>query len=181
MWLTLKPIIIDPPCRVRRTLLKFLMMPSPFQSICTTIQTTKTPLILATDVKPKMAQTPYLLYNDRWTAKHPPLAAKQMIGLHCHLRLHLNPAFGCPNSLSLLAPFLLWCRLAIQLFLLGFGLRSQNLLQDACATHSETQIFPLSPNLTPKFGKRILFLTIYPRASSHKTSSLTTFYAKVKS
>jgi len=28
----------------------------------------KNPLILATDVKPKMARTPYLLYNDRWTA-----------------------------------------------------------------------------------------------------------------
>jgi len=54
----------------------------------------KNPLILATDVKPKMARTPYLLYNDRWTAEHPPLAAKQMIGLHRHFVFALESCFG---------------------------------------------------------------------------------------
>ena len=55
------------------------------------------PLILATDIKPKMAQTPYLLYNDRWTAEHPPLAAKHMIGLHRHFVFATESCFRLPE------------------------------------------------------------------------------------
>lgn len=42
----------------------------------------KQPLVLATGLTVKMAETPYLIYRDRWPVEHPPLAAKQMIGLH---------------------------------------------------------------------------------------------------
>lgn len=55
------------------------------------------PLILATDIKPQEAHTPYLLYNDRWTAEHPPLAAKQMIGLHRHFVFTPQSCFRLPE------------------------------------------------------------------------------------
>ena len=42
----------------------------------------KTPLVLATGLTVKKPETPYLIYRDRWPVEHPPLAAKQMIGLH---------------------------------------------------------------------------------------------------
>ena len=40
------------------------------------------PMVLATGLKVKKPETPYLIYRDRWPVEHPPLAAKQMIGLH---------------------------------------------------------------------------------------------------
>jgi len=55
------------------------------------------PLILATDIKPQNFETPYLLYNDRWTAEHPPLAAKQMIGLHRHFVFAFESCFRLPE------------------------------------------------------------------------------------
>ena len=55
------------------------------------------PLILATDIKPQNVETPYLLYNDRWTAEHPPLAAKQMIGLHRHFVFAFESCFRLPE------------------------------------------------------------------------------------
>jgi len=55
------------------------------------------PLILATDIQFRMVQTPYLLYNDRWTAEHPPLAAKQMIGLHRHFVFAPESCFRLPE------------------------------------------------------------------------------------
>lgn len=42
----------------------------------------KTPLILGTSLKVAHPETPYRIYRDRWPVEHPPLAAKQMIGLH---------------------------------------------------------------------------------------------------
>lgn len=57
----------------------------------------KDPLILATDIKPQKVETPYLLYNDRWTAEHPPLAAKQMIGLHRHFVFAFESCFRLPE------------------------------------------------------------------------------------
>lgn len=42
----------------------------------------KSPLVLATGLSVKQLETPYLIYRDRWPVEHPPLAAKQMIGLH---------------------------------------------------------------------------------------------------
>lgn len=42
----------------------------------------KQPLVLATNLVRIQAETAYHIYRDRWPVEHPPLAAKQMIGLH---------------------------------------------------------------------------------------------------
>lgn len=39
------------------------------------------PMVLATDI-PLTPETVYLVYRDRWPVEHPPLASKQMLGLH---------------------------------------------------------------------------------------------------
>lgn len=42
----------------------------------------KQPLLLATNLNHVQPQTLFHIYRDRWTVEQPPLAAKQMVGLH---------------------------------------------------------------------------------------------------
>jgi hypothetical protein len=59
------------------------------------------PLLLATDLtlNPELI---YLIYRDRWPVEHPPLAAKQMIGLHRQFVFAPEACFRLPE-LALLA------------------------------------------------------------------------------
>ncbi len=59
------------------------------------------PLVLANDMEVK-AQTVYLAYKHRWPVEHPPLAAKQMIGLHRQFVFADESCFRLPE-LALLA------------------------------------------------------------------------------
>jgi len=59
------------------------------------------PLILATDLD-LQPETVLLIYLDRWPVKHPPLAAKQMVGLHRQFVFAPEACFRLPE-LALLA------------------------------------------------------------------------------
>ena len=59
------------------------------------------PLILATDLKVQ-PETVLLIYLDRWPVEHPPLAAKQMVGLHRQFVFATEACFRLPE-LALLA------------------------------------------------------------------------------
>lgn len=59
------------------------------------------PLILATDLD-LQPQTVLLIYLDRWPVEHPPLAAKQMVGLHRQFVFAPEACFRLPE-LALLA------------------------------------------------------------------------------
>jgi hypothetical protein len=61
----------------------------------------KQPLVLASNLA-LTPQTVFLLYRDRWPVEHPPLAAKQMIGLHRQFVFAPESCFRLPE-LSLLA------------------------------------------------------------------------------
>jgi hypothetical protein len=61
----------------------------------------KTPLLLATNLM-LAPETPYLLYRDRWPVEQPPLAAKQMVGLHRCFVFAPESCFRLPE-LALLA------------------------------------------------------------------------------
>lgn len=63
------------------------------------------PLVLATDLA-LTADLIYLIYRDRWPVEHPPLAAKQMIGLHRQFVFNDEACFRLPE-LALLAGNLL--------------------------------------------------------------------------
>jgi hypothetical protein len=65
----------------------------------------KKPLVLATDVA-LAAELIYLIYRERWPVEHPPLAAKQMIGLHRQFVSAPESRFRLPE-LALLAGNLL--------------------------------------------------------------------------
>lgn len=62
----------------------------------------KQPLLLATNLHPVQPQTVFHIYRDRWTAEQPPLAAKQMVGLHRQFVFAPESCFRLPE-LSLLA------------------------------------------------------------------------------
>jgi hypothetical protein len=59
------------------------------------------PLVLANDMDVK-PETVYLAYKHRWPVEHPPLAAKQMIGLHRQFVFSEKSSFRLPE-LALLA------------------------------------------------------------------------------
>lgn len=59
------------------------------------------PLILATDLA-LTAESVYLIYRDRWPVEQPPLAAKQMIGLHRQFVFAEEACYRLPE-LALLA------------------------------------------------------------------------------
>lgn len=54
------------------------------------------PLVLATSLTVQ-PETPYLIYRDRWPVEQPPLAAKQMIGLHRHFVFAPETCFRLPE------------------------------------------------------------------------------------
>ncbi|MBV7332494.1 hypothetical protein KFU94_30555 [Chloroflexi bacterium TSY] len=64
-----------------------------------------TPLVLAT-VMTLQPETIYLVYLERWPVEHPPLASKQMIGLHRQF-VHADEACFRLPELGLLAGNLL--------------------------------------------------------------------------
>ena len=59
------------------------------------------PLVLATDLA-LSAESVYLIYRDRWPVEQPPLAAKQMIGLHRQFVFAEEACYRLPE-LALLA------------------------------------------------------------------------------
>ena len=61
----------------------------------------KHPLVLATNLVKVQPETVFRIYLDRWPAEQPPLAAKQMIGLHRQFVFAVASCFRLPE-LSLL-------------------------------------------------------------------------------
>jgi hypothetical protein len=99
------------------------------------------PLVLATDIA-LPAETVYRVYRDRWTVEHPPLASKQMIGLH---RQFVSAEESCQRlpELSLLAG---------------------NILTHVAATQPPipTGFWDRSPQSTPGRLRRLLAKAIFP-------------------
>lgn len=62
----------------------------------------KQALVLATDLGKIKVETPYHIYRDRWPVEQPPLAAKQMLGLHRQFVFASASCFRLPE-LSLIA------------------------------------------------------------------------------
>lgn len=57
----------------------------------------KQALVLATSLVKIKAETPYHLYRDRWPVEQPPLAAKQMVGLHRQFVFAYASCFRLPE------------------------------------------------------------------------------------
>jgi hypothetical protein len=99
------------------------------------------PLLLATDLTLD-AELIYQIYRDRWPVEHPPLAAKQMVGLHRQFVFAKEACYRLPE-LALLAGNIL--------------------------THTAATLPPLpagfwdrSPQATPGRLRRVLARTVFP-------------------
>ena len=101
----------------------------------------KTPLVVATDLS-LSAELIYQVYRDRWSVEHPPLATKQMIGLHRQFVFANESCFRLPE----------------------LGLLAGNLL-----SHSAALLPPMpsgfwdhTPKATPGRLRRVLAKAIFP-------------------
>ena len=99
------------------------------------------PLLLATDL-PLSAELIFLIYRDRWPVEQPPLAAKQMIGLH---RQFVSSADSC-------------CRLP-ELALLAGNLLT---LTAAGLPPMPSGFWDRTPKPTPGRLRRVLARTFFP-------------------
>lgn len=100
-----------------------------------------TPMVLATDMNLK-PETVYLVYRERWLVEHPPLAAKQMIGLHQQFVFSDESCFRLPE----------------------LGLLAGNILAHTAATLPTipTGYWDRTPKSTPGRLRRLLAKAIFP-------------------
>ncbi|MBV7327425.1 hypothetical protein KFU94_04025 [Chloroflexi bacterium TSY] len=129
-----------------------------------------TPLVLAT-VMTLQPETIYLVYLERWPVEPPPLASKQMIGLHRQF-VHADEACFRLPELGLLAGNLL-SHLAASLppIPTGYWARASNHSRQAAPCSLECS-FPTPDQLDPDFRKRPRFHTIYLKAFSLIAASM---------
>lgn len=101
----------------------------------------KKPLVLITTMK-LTAESLYLFYKDRWPVEHPPLASKQMIGLHRQFVSHTESCFRLPE----------------------LGLLTGNILSHLAASLPPipTGFWDRTPKSTPGRLRRLLSKAIFP-------------------
>jgi hypothetical protein len=111
------------------------------------------PLILATDVA-LTAKSVFLIYLERWLVEHPPLAAKQMIGLQHQFVFAQEARFRLPE-LALLAGNIL-AHVAAQLPPLptGFWDRAPQPTPGLLRRLLSRALFPNLGEIDPKFRKK---------------------------
>lgn len=131
------------------------------------------PLILATDIKPKMAQTPYLLYNDRWTAEHPPLAAKHMVGLHRHFVFAPESCFRLPELAFIVGSILTLVSASYPPIPSGFWDRKPKATPGRLRNALRTVDFPNFSDFDPQLRKKASVFTHLPKGrNAHRRSKL---------
>lgn len=79
----------------------------------------KQPLVLATNLA-LAPQTAYLIYRDRWPVEQPPLAAKQMVGLHRYFVFAHESCFRLPELALLAGAILTYVAAVLPPFPSGF-------------------------------------------------------------
>lgn len=79
----------------------------------------KEPLVLATNLS-LAPQTAYLIYRDRWPVEQPPLAGKQMVGLHRAFVFAVESCFRLPELALLAGAILTYVAAVLPPFPTGF-------------------------------------------------------------
>ena len=80
----------------------------------------KQPLVLATNLTRIKAETAYHIYRDRWPVEQPPLAAKQMIGLHRQFVFADESCFRLPELSLVAGAILTYCAAVVPPIPSGF-------------------------------------------------------------
>jgi hypothetical protein len=113
----------------------------------------KKPMILATDMT-LTAETVYLVYRDRWPVEQPPLAAKQMIGLHRQFVFSAESRFRLPELALLAGNVLTHCAAILPPVPTGFWDRIPHATPGRLRRLLARVIFPNLVELDPQLRKK---------------------------
>lgn len=113
----------------------------------------KKPMILASDLS-LTAELIYLIYRDRWPVEHPPLAAKQMIGLHRQFVFADASVFRLPELALLAGNVLAHCAAILPPVPSGFWDRVPQPTPGRLRRLLSRAIFPNVHELDPELRKK---------------------------
>jgi hypothetical protein len=111
------------------------------------------PLILATDLALPAEQL-FLIYLDRWTVEHPPLAAKQMIGLHRQFVSADEAKYRLPELALLTGNILAHCAAQLPPMPTGFWDRHPRSTPGRLRRVLGRALFPNLVEIDPQFRKK---------------------------
>ena len=125
----------------------------------------KKPLVLATDMAQLKAESVYLIYRDRWPVEHPPLAAKQMIGLHRQFVSTEQSCFRLPELALLAGNLLTHCAAILPPAPSGFWDRAPKPTPGRLRRQLSKAIFPNLLDLDPLLRKKNSHFHHLPRGA----------------
>jgi len=111
------------------------------------------PMVLATDMTLK-PETLYHVYRDRWPVEHPPLAAKQMIGLHRHFVFADDSCFRLPELALLAGNVLTHCAAILPPVPTGFWDRTPQATPGRLRRLLGRSVFPNLLEFDPQLRKK---------------------------
>lgn len=114
----------------------------------------KKPMVLASDMTNLSAELIYLIYRDRWTAEHPPLAAKQMIGLHRQFVFGDESRFRLPELALLVGNVLSHCAAILPPAPTGYWDRAPKSTPGRLRNQLSRSLFPNLADFDPQLRKK---------------------------
>lgn len=111
------------------------------------------PMILATDMD-LQPQTLYQVYRDRWPVEHPPLAAKQMMGLHRQFVFAEDSCFRLPELALLAGNVLAHCAAILPPVPTGFWDRTPQATPGRLRRLLGRSVFPNLLEFDPQLRKK---------------------------
>jgi hypothetical protein len=111
------------------------------------------PLVLATDMT-LTAELIYHIYRDRWPVEHPPLAAKQMIGLHRQFVSAHESAFRLPELARLAGNMLTHTAACLPPIPSGFWDRTPKATPGRLRRLLAKAFFPTLADVAPELRKK---------------------------
>lgn len=120
------------------------------------------PLVLATDLA-LTADLIYLIYRDRWPVEHPPLAAKQMIGLHRQFVFNDEACFRLPELALLTGNLLTHTAAMLPPIPTGFWDRTPKATPGRLRRALAKTLFPNLAAFDPKIRKKKSVCTHLPK------------------
>jgi hypothetical protein len=114
----------------------------------------KQALVLATNLGKIKAETAYHIYRDRWPAEQPPLAAKQMIGLHRQFVFADQSCFRLPELSLVAGAILTYVAACMPPIPVGFWDRTPKATPGRLRRLLDKAVFPTLPAGDPQLRKK---------------------------
>jgi len=114
----------------------------------------KQALVLATNLGKINAETAYHIYRDRWPVEQPPLAAKQMIGLHRQFVFADQSCFRLPELSLVAGAILTYVAAVMPPIPVGFWDRTPTATPGRLRRLLDKADFPTLPDVDPQLRKK---------------------------